>query len=153
MASTSGENAGDNDVLLITSALEAAVDRFENLRDRFPEDDAIAMQIRDDFLLETLPMCVGIRWTARFKGPLYKPVLTAVVMVGVTALGAVAIYGAVTDSAPGELYQKTIQSMGLFMNDISGTSELSVQEQQQVQWMVERIRVPRGAGDAHEISA
>lgn len=89
------------------------------------------------FLLETLPMCVGIRWTARFKGPLYKPVLTAVVMVGVTALGAVAIYGALTDTAPGELYQQTIQSMGLFMNDISGTPELSVQEQQKFQWMVE----------------
>jgi hypothetical protein len=27
--------------------------------------------------------------------------------------------------------------MGLFMNDISGTQELSVQEQKQVQWMVE----------------
>ncbi|MFH1842686.1 MAG: peptidylprolyl isomerase [bacterium] len=42
------------DVLLITAALEAAVDRFENRREFFPEDESIAKQIRDDFLVETL---------------------------------------------------------------------------------------------------
>ncbi len=89
------------------------------------------------FLLETRPLCVGIRWTVRFRGPLYRPVITAVVMVGLTALGAVALYGAATDTAPGELYQQTIQSMGLIMSDLSGTSDLSVQEQQVVQWMAE----------------
>ncbi len=88
------------------------------------------------FLLETLPLCVGIRWTVRFKGPLYRPVIKAVSLVGLTALAALALYGAATDTAPGELYHQTIQSMGLFMSDLSGTSDLPVPEQQMVQWMV-----------------
>lgn len=89
------------------------------------------------FVLETLPLCVGIRWTARFKGPLYRPVLTAVLIVGLTAFAAVAIYGVATQTPPGELYQQTIKSMGLFMNEISGVQELSVQEQKEIQWMVQ----------------
>ncbi|MDT8395767.1 MAG: DUF2232 domain-containing protein, partial [bacterium] len=89
------------------------------------------------FLLETLPLCVGIRWTVRFRGPLYRPVLTAVVMVGLFALAAATLYGAATDTAPGELYRQAIKSMGLFVNDMSGSSGLSDQEQKQVLWMVE----------------
>jgi hypothetical protein len=84
------------------------------------------------FTLETLPLCVGIRWTTRFKGPLYRPVLTTAVLVGLTVLAAATIYGAFTDTAPGELYRQTIQAMGLLLQDISGTTENLVPEQKQM---------------------
>jgi hypothetical protein len=84
------------------------------------------------FTLETLPLCVGIRWTTRFKGPLYRPVLATAVLVGLTALAAATIYGAFTDTAPGEIYRQTIQSMGLLLQDISGSTENLVPEQKQM---------------------
>jgi hypothetical protein len=84
------------------------------------------------FTLETLPLCVGIRWTTRFKGPMFKPVLATAVLVGVTVLASAAMYGAFTDTAPGELYRQTIQSMGLMLQDLSGTAENMVPEQKQM---------------------
>ena len=88
------------------------------------------------FLLETLPLSVGIGWTARSTAPLYRSVIMAVGTVALTALAAVGIYGLFTGTPPAQLYQETIQQMGLFMDGVTQTSGLDPEQQQQFYWIV-----------------
>ena len=88
------------------------------------------------FLLETLPLSVGIGWTARSTAPLYRSVIMAVGTVALTALAAVGVYGLFTGTPPAQLYQETIQQMGLFMDGATQTSGLDPEQQQQFYWIV-----------------
>jgi hypothetical protein len=88
------------------------------------------------FLLETLPLSVGIGWTARSRAPLYRSVVMAVGAVALTALAAVGVYGLITGTPPAQLYQETVQQMGLFMDGVTQTSRLKPEEQQQIYWIV-----------------
>jgi hypothetical protein len=88
------------------------------------------------FLLETLPLSVGIGWTARSRAPLYRSVVMAVGVVALTALAAVGVYGLITGTPPAQLYQETVQQMGLFMDGVTQTSRLAPEEQQQIYWIV-----------------
>jgi len=88
------------------------------------------------FLLETLPLSIGIGWTARSTAPLYRSVVMAVVAVALTALAAVGAYGLFTGTPPAQLYQQTIQQMGLFMDGVTQTSGLDPEQQQQIYWIV-----------------
>ncbi len=88
------------------------------------------------FLLETLPLSVGIGWTARSTSPLYRSVIMAVGTVALTALAAVGVYGLFTGTPPAQLYQETIQQMGLFMDGATQTSGLDPEQQQQFYWIV-----------------
>ena len=88
------------------------------------------------FLLETLPLSVGIGWTARSTAPLYRSVIMAVGTVALTALAAVGVYGLFTGTPPAQLYQETIQQMGLFMDGVTQTSGLDPEQQQQFYWIV-----------------
>jgi len=88
------------------------------------------------FLLETLPLCVGIGWAARSRVPLYRPVVLAVGVVALTALAAAGVYGLITGTPPAQLYQETVQQMGLFIEGATRTSGLEPEQQQQMYWIV-----------------
>ena len=88
------------------------------------------------FLLETLPLSVGIGWAARSKASLYRSVVMAVGIVALTALAAVGVYGLVTGTPPAMLYQETVQQMGLFMDNVTQTTVLDPEQQQQINWVV-----------------
>ena len=88
------------------------------------------------FLLETLPLCVGIGWTAKSKVPLYRSVVRAVGVVALSAFAAVGVYGLITGTPPAQLYSETVQQMGLFMDGVSQTTGLEPEQQQQIYWMV-----------------
>lgn len=88
------------------------------------------------FLLETLPLSIGIGWTARSKAPLYWSVLRAVGVVALTALAAVGVYGLATGTPPAQLYHETAQQMGLFMDSVTQTTGLEPEQQQQLYQIV-----------------
>ena len=88
------------------------------------------------FLLETLPLVVGIGWAVRSRAPLYRSVIKAVGVVALSALGAVTVYGLFTGTPPAQLYSETVQQMGLFMDGVSQTTGLEPEQQQQIFWMV-----------------
>ena len=88
------------------------------------------------FLLETLPLSVGIGWAARSQAPLYRSVLMAVGAVALTAMTAVGVYGLMTGTPPAQLYTESVQQMGLFMDNVTQTTGLEPEQQQQVNWIV-----------------
>jgi hypothetical protein len=88
------------------------------------------------FLLETLPLCVGIGWAARSKPPLYRSVLKAVALVVLTALAAAGIYGVISATPPAQLYADAIQQMGIFMDNVTPTAGLEPEQEQQLYWIV-----------------
>ncbi|UCF88137.1 MAG: DUF2232 domain-containing protein [bacterium] len=88
------------------------------------------------FLFETLPLCFGIGWTARSRTPLYGSVVKAVGLVALTAFAAVGVFGLVTGTPPAQLYQDTVQQMGLFMDGVTQTTGLEPEQQQQMYWIV-----------------
>lgn len=92
------------------------------------------------FLLETLPLCIGIRFVVLSRAPLFHPVAKAVGLVILTALMSVMLYSLVTGHGPGEIYKETVQRMGLFMDNISDHSGLGPEEIQQLQWMIDLWR-------------
>ena len=89
------------------------------------------------FLLETLPLSAGIGWTARSRVPLYRPVVRTVGIVALTAVLAASVYGLATGTPPGEIYQETIRQMGMFMDNVTGTTGLEPAQQEQIQWVME----------------
>jgi len=88
------------------------------------------------FILETLPLSIGIGWVARSRAPLYKPVGRAVGAVALTALAAIGVYGLITGTPLAQLYQETVQQMGLFMDGMTQTSGLDPELQQEIYWIV-----------------
>jgi hypothetical protein len=88
------------------------------------------------FLLETLPLCVGIGWAAKSRLPLYRSVLKAVVLVALTALAAAGIYGVITATPPAQLYSDAIREMGIFMDNVTPTTGLEPEQEQQFYWIV-----------------
>jgi hypothetical protein len=92
------------------------------------------------FLLETLPLCVGICWAARARTPLYRSVMLAVGLVVLTAFVSVMVYSLYTGQALGEIYREMVQRMGLFTDGFSDTSGLGPEEVQQIQWLMDLWR-------------
>lgn len=88
------------------------------------------------FLLETLPLCVGIGWAAKSKLPLYRSVLRAVALVVLTALAAAGIYGLITATTPAQLYSDAIQEMGIFVDNVTPAAGLEPEQEQQFYWIV-----------------
>ncbi len=88
------------------------------------------------FLLETLPLIVGIVWTAGSRAPLYRSVVMAVGAVALTALAAVGVYGLISGTPPDQLYRETVQQMGLFMDSATHTSGMEPEQQQQMYWIM-----------------
>lgn len=88
------------------------------------------------FLLETLPLCIGIGWTARSRTSLYRSVVMAVGVVALTAMAAVGVYGLITGTPPAQLYSEAVQQMGLFMDGAAQTTGLEPEQQQQLHWIV-----------------
>lgn len=88
------------------------------------------------FLVETLPLCIGIGWTVRSRGPLYRPVVAAVALVAATALAALLIYGLATSTPPDQIYREAIHQAGLFMDGVSQSSGLQPEQKQQMEWIL-----------------
>jgi hypothetical protein len=88
------------------------------------------------FLLETLPLCVGIGWTAKSRLPLHRSVLKAVALVVLTALAAAGIYGLITATTPAQLYSDAIREMGIFVDNVTPTTGLEPEQEQQFYWLV-----------------
>jgi hypothetical protein len=87
------------------------------------------------FILETLPLTVGIGWVARSRTPLYRPVVITMGTVALTVLIAVGIYGMITGTPPAQLYLETVQQMGLLMDNATQTTGLDPEQQQQMFWI------------------
>ena len=80
------------------------------------------------FLIETIPLCIGIRWAALARAPLARSIITAVGLVVLTALVSVMVYSLLSGQGPVEIYTETVQRMGIFMDDISEPSGLGQEE-------------------------
>lgn len=87
------------------------------------------------FVLETLPLSIGIVWTARSRVPLFKPVILTMGVVAITVLIAVGIYGLTTGTQPAQLYQETVQQMGLMVDNATQTTGLQPEQQQHLLWI------------------
>ena len=88
------------------------------------------------FLIETLPLCVGIGWVARSTPPLYRSVLKAGALVVLTALTAAGVYGLVTATPPAQLYAEATQEMGVLIDNVTPTAGLEPEQEQQFYWIV-----------------
>ena len=88
------------------------------------------------FLIETLPLCVGIGWVAASRAPLYRSVLKAAAIVILTGLAAAGIYGLITSTPPAQLYADATQEMGLFMENVTPATGLEPDQEQQFYWIV-----------------
>jgi len=88
------------------------------------------------FLIETLPLIIGIGWVARSRTPLHRTVFLAVGLVALTALAAVGVYGLLTGTPPAQLYQETVQQMGIFMDGVTQKTALEPDQQEQLYWFV-----------------
>jgi len=86
------------------------------------------------FFLETLPLTVGIGWTARSRAPLYQSVVLAIGIVVLTAAAAVGVYSVTTGTPLAQVYQQTVQQMGTFMNTVTQNAKLNQQQQQEMLW-------------------
>ncbi|MBN2720539.1 MAG: DUF2232 domain-containing protein [Proteobacteria bacterium] len=92
------------------------------------------------FLLETVPLCIGIRMVALSKIPLYQSVCLAVGFVVAVALTAFVLYGIGSGTGFGELYSQIVGRADLFMEGVVDNSSLGPEETKQLLWMVERFR-------------
>ena len=92
------------------------------------------------FLLETIPLCIGIRWAALSSAPLFRSVVIAVGLVVLTALLSVMAYSLVSGHGLGEIYTETVQRMGLYVDNISDSSRLGEEEMRQLQWVMDLWR-------------
>ena len=66
----------------------------------------------------------------------HPAVVRAVGCVALTAIAAIGVYGLVTGTPLAQLYQETVQQMGLFMDGMTQTSGLEPELQQEIYWMV-----------------
>jgi len=92
------------------------------------------------FLLETVPLCIGIRHVALSRAPLYHSVSLAVGLVALVALAVFILYSLLTGLGFGEIYREAVGRADLFMESIVDPSRLGPEEIQQVRWMVERFQ-------------
>jgi hypothetical protein len=92
------------------------------------------------FLLETAPLCIGIRWAALSSAPLFRSVAIAVGLVVFTALLSVMAYSLTTGHGLTEIYNETFQRMGLVMDSVPNPAGLGEQEIQQLHWMMDLWR-------------
>lgn len=88
------------------------------------------------FLLQILPMAVGIGWIARSRIPLYQMVLRATGLVVLTASVAGGLYGLITDTGPVELYQEVSQEMTLIMQSTQDTADSTPEQLQREMWVI-----------------
>lgn len=88
------------------------------------------------FLIETVPLCIGIRWAVLSKTPLVRSIIMAAVLVVLTVLASASVYGLLSRQGPTELYSEGIQRLGIAMDNFSEPSGLNPEEIQQLKWMV-----------------
>lgn len=86
------------------------------------------------FLLQTLPMAVGIGWIARSRIHLYKTVLQAAGLVVLVTLAAGGFYSLAMGTGPAGLYQEVSQEMALLLQTTQGTEDLPLEQLQRVKW-------------------
>ena len=88
------------------------------------------------FLVETLPLCLGIYWAVGSLQPAYLTVIAGSALVAGTGLTVVLIYSAATGVGLAEAYRGTVESMGLLMESVTVTEEITPENRQQLQWMI-----------------
>jgi hypothetical protein len=88
------------------------------------------------FLIETIPLCVGIRWAALSRAPLERSVIIAAALVVITVLVSVVVYSVFSGKGPVEIYTESVQRMGIVMDNVSEPSGVDQEEMRQFQqWM------------------
>jgi len=92
------------------------------------------------FMVETVPLCIGIRHVVLSRLPLYRSVSQAVGLVALVAFAAFILYSLFTGLGFGEIYREAVARTDLFMEGVVDTSRLGPEETQQVRWMVERFQ-------------
>jgi len=91
------------------------------------------------FLVETIPMCLGIYWVSGSNRQPYISVVMAVGLVAASALAALVIYGAVSGEGISGVYEKTLNQMGLMMKSLpsGGTGGISAEDSARIAWLLE----------------
>lgn len=89
------------------------------------------------FLVETLPLCIGITWAVRRTEPPHIGVLRGVGLVVVTVLLALIVYSTVAGKGPADLYQESVDHMSTLMGSMSGIEELPVEQRAQFEWLLD----------------
>ncbi len=92
------------------------------------------------FLLETLPLCIGIRLVVLSRAPLYRSVSQAVGIVALVGFAAFTLYSLLTGLGFSDVYRLAIGRADLFMEGVADTSRLGPDEIQQVRWMVHQFK-------------
>ncbi|GBE14466.1 hypothetical protein BMS3Abin14_00508 [bacterium BMS3Abin14] len=91
------------------------------------------------FLVETIPMCLGIYWVAGSNRQPYISVAMAVGLVAASALAALVIYGAVSGDGMSGVYKKSLDQMGLMMKSLpaGGSADISAEDAARIAWILE----------------
>jgi hypothetical protein len=88
------------------------------------------------FLIETIPLCIGIRWGVLSRAPLQRSVMAAAGLVVLAVLVAAMVYGTLSGKGPVEIYTESVQRMGIVMDNVSEPPGLDQEEMRQFQqWM------------------
>ncbi|UCF30296.1 MAG: DUF2232 domain-containing protein [bacterium] len=88
------------------------------------------------FLVETLPLCVGITWAVRSTEAPHIGVLKGLGLIALTACAALIAYSLITGKGPAVLYGETVGSMTDLMGTISGMDSLPAEQRAQVEWIL-----------------
>jgi hypothetical protein len=90
------------------------------------------------FLIETIPLCIGIRWAVLSRAPLQRSVMAAAGLVVLTVLVSAMVYGMLSGKGPVEIYTESVQRMGIVMDNVSEPSGIDQEELRQFQqWMTD----------------
>jgi len=88
------------------------------------------------FLVETIPLCLGIYWAVGSIRPPYITVTGSVGLVALSAFIALIIYGAVSGEGLVGVYGKTMEQMTALMGSVPGSAEIPFEERAYLEWLM-----------------
>ncbi len=89
------------------------------------------------FLVETIPLCLGIYWAVGSIRPPYITVIGSVALVALSAFMALVVYGAVSGEGLVGVYGKTMEQMSALMGSVPGSAEMPLEDRAHLEWLME----------------
>ena len=89
------------------------------------------------FIVETVPLCLGIYWAVGSIRPPYVTVTVSVGLIALSAFLALVVYGAVSGEGLAGVYGKTMEQMGALMESVPLPAEMPAEEAAYLEWLME----------------
>lgn len=88
------------------------------------------------FIVETVPLCLGLYWAVGSMRPAYVTVIGSVGLVALSAFAALVVYGAVSGEGLAGVYGKTMEQMSALMESVPLSAELPPDERVHLEWLM-----------------